>query len=46
MIPFKLDLRGEGERSGEEDGLRGGDGNLEPDLDFLVLVLPRPISRA
>jgi hypothetical protein len=46
MIPLRLDLLGEGERSGDEDGLRGGDGNLEPDLDFLVLVLPSPISRA
>ncbi len=46
MILFKFDRRGEGERSGDEDGLRGGDGNRDPDLDFLVLARPRPISRA
>ena len=40
------DRGGEGERSGDDEGLRGGDGNLDPERDFLEFAGPSPISRA
>lgn len=39
-----LDRCGEGERPGEEEGLRGGEGRRDPDLDLRVLRSLRPIS--
>lgn len=46
--PLKLERGGEGERSGLEDGDRGGEGSRDPDLDLRLPVLrpPIPISRA
>lgn len=39
------DRVGDGERDGEDDGLRGGEGNRERERDFRTPLLPRPASR-